>query len=1269
MLKQWKAFILAVVLLCRLLPLPSAAAAGSVLDALTAEMLTDEVACCITKDLNLPTEINGVSVSWESSNRAVITDAGLAKRERSQKREATLTATASDGGVKSFAFCVVPELTYVHYQDNFYHPQYVGADIRNSLPVWEMYYQKSMLASFLQTETVNGEVNYFLHNDMWKDQPYYTFSNARPDGRVTLEMKLKMSSSAIEDEIYDFVLYFGENEESVKLRFNFANDTLREIRFTPADGSRGSSFVPEEGLAGLNLLDRWVTLRWELDLEQKNMNVYIDDVLLNRYIPNCLLGTTKSELSQIYFRLGLLKNGLSLDLDDMVVTSTLNDNTYGSKILQEKLLSEHLTAESPFAITKNLDLSLANFSDIISQNNVSVSFTSSNPNRIEVSGTTGIVKRGEEDETVRLHARFEGADGSIKTKDFDFTVKSQKVLVHTSDSFYYPECIGEETADIPSCGWKPSSSAQDGRATIVQDGGNCVMQVLRQAEGEEQRNTYTFYNAPQKDLTLQCRLKLAKPIGVNPIYIYRLYGTYYDGEQATQNVQLAEIEMSYTDSSTSLFVLSQHGDGQGRRQVLSDAPRPNRWADFKVEADAAQQSFDVWVDGKKLNSEPLPFYARDSETADRSFCTAITSMAIYPYRTAAGCLYVDDFAAESQTGASAEAILYSEGVRIDGLETAAAGMPVSADVFLYRAAGEELPDGTMAIAAVYKNNSLYSMQEQPVSGGDNMAVRACFENLTLPENRENTKLQFYFWQVDSITPLCPPASFANRTAGTIVPQHITDSETGRSYYVMDMEGENALRGYYTMPAWHPDGKRFYFYNDAYKIFEYNTTNGAYRYIDQAYGGNLVMVSANGNLFYINQNRDIIKMDSLNNVKQTVGTLPDCFTNTVMLLQVNHDETKLSVEGYSSDLNRRVCERIPTMDLTTGEWSLNYTYGFETESYAPDHINLNPVHDNLVMFAHDGNGADGSGCSDRIWMLDTSNDRFYNVFKQKMYTSAIPGEIVSHEGWSYDGERIVISLAQARIGPGGILTIAKDGTDRRYINHDYNYLHLAESPVNDRFIISDTAYDGHTTKLVLIDSYTGQSQVLATLRQTGKDPGHTHPNFSMDGNRVIFGLYADDGKTIQVGWMDISDLVNTEVSRHVYALSDSCTTESCSGTDFYVEQTETGLYVPAGHKMHVKVQKDAVAEAEQTNVTVTLSYLDQGNDAIAFSYNVWESGTVNGLTEKTYTINRTNSGNVKTETFVLENVNLEKMKELGTDFTINGDVTGVTVLSVAVRENE
>ena len=32
-------------------------------------------------------------------------------------------------------------------------------------------------------------------------------------------------------------------------------------------------------------------------------------------------------------------------------------------------------------------------------------------------------------------------------------------------------------------------------------------------------------------------------------------------------------------------------------------------------------------------------------------------------------------------------------------------------------------------------------------------------------------------------------------------------------------------------------------------------------------------------------------------------------------------------------------------------------------------------------------------------------------------------------------------------------------------------------------------------------------------------------------------------------------------------------------------------------------------------------------------------------------------------------NLEKMKELGTDFTINGDVTGVTVLSVAVRENE
>lgn len=39
--------------------------------------------------------------------------------------------------------------------------------------------------------------------------------------------------------------------------------------------------------------------------------------------------------------------------------------------------------------------------------------------------------------------------------------------------------------------------------------------------------------------------------------------------------------------------------------------------------------------------------------------------------------------------------------------------------------------------------------------------------------------------------------------------------------------------------------------------------------------------------------------------------------------------------------------------------------------------------------------------------------------------------------------------------------------------------------------------------------------------------HCHPNFSKDGKKIIFGTHSKDGKVSQIGWMDISDIVERE----------------------------------------------------------------------------------------------------------------------------------------------
>jgi hypothetical protein len=112
----------------------------------------------------------------------------------------------------------------------------------------------------------------------------------------------------------------------------------------------------------------------------------------------------------------------------------------------------------------------------------------------------------------------------------------------------------------------------------------------------------------------------------------------------------------------------------------------------------------------------------------------------------------------------------------------------------------------------------------------------------------------------------------------------------------------------------------------------------------------------------------------------------------------------------------------------------------------------------------------------------------------------------------------------------------------------------------------------------------------------------------------------------IGWMDISDIINSVSDGEEITLSDSCTTTSYGDTDFYLEKTDSGYYIKEGNHMNVNITS---FEKETVNVELTFDYVDSGTENIVIDYVKWEnvSGS-NKAVNYSETIKRTNSGKIK-----------------------------------------
>ncbi len=1241
------------------------------------EMLSRESRNCVSQNLTLPTTLDGEEITWLSSNTSVIDMDGTVIRPETAPQNVTVFALIGNK-VKSFDFTVMPKTYYVNYSESFDYGDKEGAVITTYLHDWKTRWKNTHhYSSKFTNETLSdSSTNCYIKNEMWKDRPQYVTGEMKPEGRFTVSHMTYLDIADNTEGMYDFEFNFG-GEENILMRFWFKDDnTVGEVRYY--GGVENGERVGDEEFNALNLKRRWVKFDWEFDTSAQKMWLYIDGQLVTK-AEGLDSSRMTGALKRIDFNIGLNTMMLVLGIDDMSIVTkydTIDDKEIADVY---RLLSyESFSEQSKFAITEDLDLSRAVPEGY---ENTIVTFESGSPN-LTISGNTGKIQRAEEDAEAILYAKISDYDTDFTmTKTFKFNVKGMNYNVYTTSSFYYPDLTGQR-ADAAYGGWKLGSiPPQEGclDSCYVKETGNYCVKAFRTASatslGITDANSfrYNIATSPRRDITFETRMKVGKPTDKTQVYIINLYGT-YEGVAGSKELVPMHIYADETATSLRISYYDELTNSNVQTPIAIDFAFPDEWFDLKMEVNLFDKTVNIFVNGECVTPSPLNFAKAEGVDINKKIAS-ITAFTANPFRQEKNAeLYLDDFTAYCVQTASSDVALYKNGKKVTDIGYLTAGDTVSAEVQLYNSEDSMEFESANVIAAIYDGQKLHNVTivKKTVQDG---AINVTFPALDIPETIVNARIKIFFVSATGgISPLREEHVVPHKLNGTIVPKKYTDSGTGRTYYTIDLNGEDAIRSYYSMITWEKDADRFYFYDNQERLYVYDISTNQYRYIDTLFNQYLVSISKKGNVFYIKDTGEIIRMNPVTQKKEVVGTLPkDMNIGAAMLIQVNDDESYLSleiVENSSTEFDVTRKTRIPVMDINTGEWDLRYIFGFDTKVYAPDHMNLNPnpLYSNLVAFAHEGTGDEGQGNPERIWLLNRDTGEYKNLFKQKMTTDILPAETVGHEDWMKSGEQMVFAnLATGT--PGGITLFNKDGSNRRYVNNDYSYNHASGSPVTDRFVVSDTSYPGRTTELVLIDCYTGKSYHLATLPQNGKDPGHTHPSFSMDGNKVIFGLYSEDLSTIRIGWMDISDIISSAEDGKDIVLSSSCSTSSYGGTDFYLAEKDrngqTFYSIADGNHMNVNITE---FEEETANVTITFDYIDKGTDDILIDYIKWENVKgKNRIVEYEERIARKNTGSVKTAEVTITGMNAENLKMLGTDFTVKGDGSELEIANVSVRK--
>ena len=928
---------------------------------------------------------------------------------------------------------------------------------------------------------------------------------------------------------------------------------------------------------------------------------------------------------------------------------------------------ETFTTEPAGSISKDLDFSDSHISNYANLDGVSLEFTTSDENVIS---SSGVVTRGKGEKSCEITVTItDDATNASMTKSFDYTVIDESQYVYYATNFAYPDQVEASVPNIQR--WTLHGSKF--KSSIEKSEENYFLKSARDENGTSTGSNHNYLTFPRAmssvsikmDVKFEHNKDLAK-------YQFFLNGQYMKGNTPT-TMTCGEISFEYDLSRT--WIRYRKGNTTVAESVLV-LPKTGEWMELEFRIDVPTQSYDIYIDGEKYNEHSIPFYYANSTVAGEEAmrtCIGINGIYYSSFRTSKNsAVYTDNVVVSGVRGLQSNCEIYENGERLRELKFVNGFEECEYDLVTRLVNDTDSQKDFDLYVAIYENEKLVSARKK---SGISMPAKSfateTFEDIDLPKDIEKVSIKVF--EIDS--------KFAPVTVNThILSEILTDYEaeeyyfedTGRTMTYVDLHGKIAYKPYFNAQCWSADSRKLYFQGKDHSIYEYSMDDETIRFIAEGRGNYGIVTTPQNKLIYSSKNGDIIEMDCDTYAKRIAGVLPEGQTNGGSQLTVSNDGKYLCVIwtdtlGGMENSDTLKNRRFPVLDMETGVWNTDNYFGFADAP--PYNTGMNPAYPNLILFNHCA--AEGDTL-DRNWVIDTNTGVATNRFKQKNYTSTLTGEVISHETWSYDGELLYIDKAiSSKIAMGGVMSFDKDGNNRRHINDDYSYLHLGVSPANPRFVVSDTGYGAHkTSHIVVVDCHSGKSYKLATTNQTGEDSvAHSHPAFTPDGQKVYFGVFNGDYTSAGIGFIDVSDIVNQPDLMEIVELSDSCNAESYPGMKHEIKLTEkdgkAGYNIVNGNFMRVNYKG-----AEQSNVKadIEITYFADGGQG-ELGYFVWveDPETHNSLDSLVYTFEKLNTGKWETITISFDDINLENMGHMGSDFYLKGIDSDLAVRSVKVTQ--
>jgi len=379
--------------------------------------------------------------------------------------------------------------------------------------------------------------------------------------------------------------------------------------------------------------------------------------------------------------------------------------------------------------------------------------------------------------------------------------------------------------------------------------------------------------------------------------------------------------------------------------------------------------------------------------------------------------------------------------------------------------------------------------------------------------------KFYIFKTSDITPEIDSAMMGNYRGNEwkkLEPQTVTvtktvetDSTTKRKTNYINFNGEPVYRPYVSEQCWNKEGTKFIFGKDN-TLYEYDITTDTAKSLDSARtdGVHLIAeVSSDNKIYYRKPGQGTWCID-WNNYCHT--KICDYEFN---LISVSNDGKYITGDLIGASDNREKLYRYNVHKNTLE--SISYVFPSINGSAGVNHVQVNPYYPNIMFFCNEG----ASDIPDRMYTMNWRKKQASNTFVQSKDSNGKALEYFTHEVWGANGEKIywVSSKGSPTPSTEGLVRANKDGTDREYINRDYQYWHCFPSG-NDKWIAGDTA----SGQVVLVNTISKKSYYLAKFGMSNwSHPYQPHPAVSYNANSVCWQL--DYKGVLSIAWQDTSDI--------------------------------------------------------------------------------------------------------------------------------------------------